>query len=68
MKNVDFFAYAHINFIYRDKESSKSRKEPLITRKLQLKGINKEAGLVELNPETFSLAKAQRASFVAGSA
>ncbi|MFT5453337.1 MAG: hypothetical protein ACI9N9_002843 [Enterobacterales bacterium] len=34
MKNADFFAYAHINFIYRDKESSKSRKGP-ITGKLQ---------------------------------
>jgi hypothetical protein len=35
MKNDDFFAYTYINYIYRDKESSKSRKAPLISRKLQ---------------------------------
>jgi hypothetical protein len=40
MKNAGFFAYAHIHYIYRDKESSKSRKGPLISRKLQMSLLN----------------------------
>lgn len=39
MKNDDFFAYTYINYIYRDKESSKSRKAPLISRKLQVQAL-----------------------------